>query len=277
MDIRDAVRLICNRWLQENDFKYLGRYYGIDQLDSRRSNTFEQVADKFIDRLVDSEEYKEVRKIVANAEQKMAHHLLKMKKNQDQKKECEVALEVAEASNDMPAKDVTKIRKAIMRCEQKQRKLQGKSVVLEQTMVEAVAAQERAIRKSSRKQQLIDGAYDMLDLSRKSCMDALRVNAANIFDKLHERFRANYDNYRDDHEYWRLLTRSSGNVSWDGRRVHIELWLSGTIPPRVLKAMRKTLISIEDDINRISLQPVRIAIVTGMIFQEKQGVQLDTP
>jgi hypothetical protein len=58
MPLEDVVWLIFNRWLQENDFKYLDRHFGIDQLDSRAHGNFKNKMDEFTDRSAESMEYK---------------------------------------------------------------------------------------------------------------------------------------------------------------------------------------------------------------------------
>ena len=62
MDIATIVWLIFNRWLQENDFKYLNVHYGINQLDSKARSSFEENIEEFIDKEVDSIEYKKAKK-----------------------------------------------------------------------------------------------------------------------------------------------------------------------------------------------------------------------
>ena len=50
--IEASVRLMFNRWVQENDFKYLNKHFGINQLTSYRSTPYEQLRDQLSDRQV---------------------------------------------------------------------------------------------------------------------------------------------------------------------------------------------------------------------------------
>ena len=49
-----------------------------------------------------------------------------------------------------------------------------------------------------------------LDTSSKSLLDALRIIARNEFYRSIGGFKESYDNYRDDHDHWRELSRSAG-------------------------------------------------------------------
>jgi hypothetical protein len=49
-------------------------------------------------------------------------------------------------------------------------------------------------------------------MSRKALLDAVRITCRNVFRHALNTFRPIYDNYRDDHEVLRALTRSSGVI-----------------------------------------------------------------
>ncbi|MDH5442678.1 MAG: hypothetical protein OEX08_03735, partial [Candidatus Nomurabacteria bacterium] len=52
------IRLMFNRWLQEGDFAYLNRHFGINELTGRLFQSYEQIADELQDRNIDSRAYK---------------------------------------------------------------------------------------------------------------------------------------------------------------------------------------------------------------------------
>ena len=70
------VRLMFNRWVQENDFKYLNKHFGINQLTSYRSTPYEQLRDELTDRQVPNHAFVEKVKIGRRLEQKKARQLL---------------------------------------------------------------------------------------------------------------------------------------------------------------------------------------------------------
>lgn len=92
MPIEEVVWLIFNRWLQENDFKYLGKHFGINQLDSRSREKFKDKMNEFKDRLKESSEYKKIRKEVKTATNALAKNLLKQnrKKKDAENKQMEI-------------------------------------------------------------------------------------------------------------------------------------------------------------------------------------------
>jgi hypothetical protein len=50
----EILRLIFCRWIQENDFKYLDKHFGINQITSYGVVRYEELADHVEDRLVRS-------------------------------------------------------------------------------------------------------------------------------------------------------------------------------------------------------------------------------
>ena len=57
--VYEIVRLIFNRWIQENDFKYLNKHFGINQLTSYRATPYQQLRDQLTDRQVPNRAYLE--------------------------------------------------------------------------------------------------------------------------------------------------------------------------------------------------------------------------
>jgi hypothetical protein len=264
MSIEDAVWLICNRWLQENDFKFLDQHFGINQLDSRQHFSFEEEADNFADREVNSLQYKEVKKLLYAAERSLAKHLLKI--NKAEKRQLSLAVE--KLNIPIETKVPPALKGKITRNEKQLAELNAQKTELELKLEQAETNQIEALRKESRKQQLIDGSYQLLNTRRKAYMDALRVNAANIFRNLHEQYRVLYDDYRDDHFYLRLLTRASGILSY-GENTSIRLWLPGSLQPRTVNALKSLVSTVQDEINESrpsDCKELKIELLTGTIM-----------
>ena len=74
--IQSIVHLMFNRWVQENDFKYLNKHFGINQLTSYRSTPYEQLRDELTDRKVPSFAYVERVKAGRLLNQRQARQLL---------------------------------------------------------------------------------------------------------------------------------------------------------------------------------------------------------
>jgi hypothetical protein len=279
MDRQDIVWAICSRWLQENDFKYLDTHFGIDQLDSRASSTFAERAGDFADRPVDSPEYRDLKADIQTLESHLAKDLLKLHKTDQQARQLDAARTLLDARGERLHARLTASRDALVHhrrrprdaarldddlkqfnrdCRQLDRQrrhdtyrqaLQAQIADTEARLEPLEASLCSAIRTQSRRQLLIDGDYRLLDTRRKSILDALRVTAANTFRNVQERYRAICDNFRDDHDLVRLLSRCSGIVEQTDRDVTITLWLPGTLQAHRLHDMTTLLDQLQEQIN----------------------------
>ncbi len=280
MDVQDVVWAICSRWLQENDFKYLDTHFGVNQLTARDSTSFRERADRFEDRPVDSPEYRDLKAEIRALEGRLAGQLLNLRREEKQARELEAARTVLEArrssliatlhdtverlQNDREAapgeetidddvrqfhRQRRELEKATGKNADKRARLQEQITRIEARIDPLEARLCEAVRRESKLQLLIDGDYRLLDTRRKAMMDALRVTASNIFRNVQERFRAVYDNFRDDHVIVRMLSRCSGTVAGGDGRVIFTLWLPGTLQPHRIRAVETFLQDVEMDTN----------------------------
>ena len=280
MDAQDVVWTICRRWLQENDFKYLDVHFGINQMTSRDSLLFRDRIDDFEDRPVESVEYRELKSELRALEGQLARELLKLRRHETQAQRLAAAATVhkarasrllAELEKDLEnlkaghpgGKAATGLdrRYGQLRDDFRTLKRRRRKNVGEIAGTEArIAGKEREIeplearlcetvRRQSRLQLLVAGEYRLLDPRKKAMMDALRVTASNIFRNVQERFRAIYDNFRDDHAFVRMLGRCSGTMARTEDAVVIRIWLPGTIQPYRIRAIEKLLAEIEEQTN----------------------------
>lgn len=228
MTIDDVVWSIFCRWLQENDFKYLIKHFGIDQLTSRDNTSFAEVADTFSDRPVESPEYRELKTKVASLESRLGRALVALRKHEKSlenhrleraklpaqvekfierlQKHVEALERGASPSSRKLDEDQAALNQALCQHHKCGRSLIERGKKLTDT-VAAIEAElfplERdlcdAVRNQSRSNLLIKGNYRLLDPRKKSLFDALRVTASNMFRNVADRFRAIYNDYRDDH------------------------------------------------------------------------------
>ncbi len=87
--------------------------------------------------------------------------------------------------------------------------------------LEARAAQHQA--KVSRIDAMIAASMVRMEPQSKRLMDTLRVTVRKLFHRALEPFKKAYDNYRDDHDYFRQLTRSSAVLEMGTERVTVHL------------------------------------------------------
>lgn len=300
MSVQDVVWAIFRRWLQENDFKSLDLHYGINQLDSRSFTSFEAAADSFEDRPVDCPEYKELKAQLKNCEDKLAQRLLKLRRanakleklNQredlleKQTVDCLKKMQAAVDDLKKPGaslkgarrdrgkelgKEVDKLTRDKRKAKETVEKLEGDVATLEAQSEKLGGRLAEVVRKQSRLHLLISGNYQLLDLRRKAYMDALRVTASNLFKNLHERFRPECDNYRDDHERLRILTRCAGFLRKATDGWTLQLWLPGTLQPHVVKAMQRFADRTCEEIRNETGASIRVDMITGPVKGLKAG------
>ena len=91
MALDRAVWLMFNRWIQENDFKYLDKHFGINQLTSYASSTYFHRAADFRDRKVESPEYRRLARELAKCEKNLGKLLLSQRRCLKRQAEAQTA------------------------------------------------------------------------------------------------------------------------------------------------------------------------------------------
>ena len=80
-----------------------------------------------------------------------------------------------------------------------------------------------------------------LDSRNKRRMDVLKVIARNAFYKALAPFKQDYDNYRDDHDHFRQLTRCGGVLQTDPSQVTAYLLPCVNYPKKLRKILERYL------------------------------------
>jgi len=112
----------------------------------------------------------------------------------------------------------------------------------------------------SKLDQLIDSDTQILNSQIKEYMDMIKIIARNIFYLTFDKFRKDYDNYRDDLLIFRSITRSNGIIQNEDSRIVFKLTPEMELTPKMVKSIQKII----DDINK--LQPVTIDGVKNKLF-----------
>ena len=179
LSAEEIVHAMFNRWLQENDLKYLINHFGCDELTSYKSSSYAQDASPVTDRQQPSESFQ----------------ALKHKKKALMKTLGKITSKVA--------------------C-QKQTETEEQKTALARIYQE-LAALEDEVKTVKRTESRLDRVgrdnYEYLNLHEKTLMDTIRILGRNIFYTALKPYKELYNNYRDDHEMFRNLTRCTG-VTW---------------------------------------------------------------
>ena len=234
----ELIRLMFTRWLQENDFKYMEKHFGINQITSYATLSYADLRESLEDRQVKSGEYKALQKQRSILRAKLKTELLKEYRH--------------------PGKSAARTQRIHLLTEEDDAQTQ--------TMTET----EREV---SRIETLIQGEFRKLNTSSKQIYDALKLIARNAFYNALSPFKENYDNYRDDHVLFRNLTHAPGLLTQTGTELKATLHPTAPHPP----ARRKLIEELFERINQTGLilpdgsdRPILLEL------GKKEGIELAT-
>ena len=84
----------------------------------------------------------------------------------------------------------------------------------------------------------------------KRLLDALRIIARNLFYQAIQPFKKAYDNLRDDHDYFRNLTRSSGVLEFREDEIVVHLMPTTRYAP----AMKRIITGVMEGLTRLEMR-----------------------
>jgi cell division protein FtsB len=203
---QDVIALMFRRWIQENDFKYLDKHFGMKEITSYAVIAYKQFQDHMQDKQMKSGAYKALEMTRREIKEKLKTLLLREHQNPE-----------ANAK--------------------RQNEIQSLSSRLEDIEEEMKTTE----KEMSRLEFLIEQDYVRLDARNKYLMDALKVLARNAFYNMLEPFKKEYDNYRDDHSLFRSLTHSDGILNEQEHSVEVILLPKPNYPPKVRRIMEAYL------------------------------------
>jgi len=235
----EVISLIFNRWLQENDFKYLDKHYGINQITSYDTLSYRDMLDEVQEKQIKSGAYKAL------------------------EQECRV---VKKELGTLLVSQKQKPRKNARRHE----RIEELSEQLKHLEVQKKETQKEI----SKLDHLIDKNYQKLDTRKKIVMDVLKITARNLFYKTLTPFKEAYENYRDDHEIFRNLTRADGVIFSRDREVEVHLYPTYNYPPKVAGIFQEVL----EGINQSNpTMPDGSGRALTLKLGSKKGIQLGNP
>lgn len=202
----EMIELMFCRWVQENDFKYSEKHFGINEITSYSKISYKELKDLIEDKETKRGEYKAYEKEAATIRRKLKNALYKERTIKSEKRREELKNEIKELSKKL----------------------------------EIVNAKKSAINKEGSKiDELIQRGYKQLNTSNKKYMDCIKIVARNIFYKALEPFKEKYDNYRDDHVIFRNLTQAHGVVSFSHETVNVTIFPTAHLQPKVRKIVEE--------------------------------------
>ncbi|MHC1763090.1 MAG: putative transposase [Verrucomicrobiia bacterium] len=190
------VRLMFNRWLQENDFKYLDKHFGINQITSYGVTGYEELRQEVEDRQVRSAERKALGKQQRQLQGKQSRLLLLQAKGEHEAAQRQQRIGDLEKQADGKETDreLARLRQAQSRWESTRSARLQQIQTLSKELAEVEAKAGQAQLTESRLERMIQEKMVRLDPEKKRLMDSLRVIARNAFYKAIQPFKKAYNN-----------------------------------------------------------------------------------
>ena len=207
---QEIIELMFSRWIQENDFKYLDKHFGINEITSYRADHYKKLEKVIEDKDIKSGEYKALEKRKRKLRTRLGSLLVQG-------------------------------HKSVKTSAKRELKIKEMSAELEQVEIEM----ENTQKEVSRLHAAIEEDFYKLDTSQKLLMDSIKILARNMFYLMLEPFKKLYNNYRDDHVLFRNITRSHGCIRIEGNVVEVVLFPTVLYQPKVYKIVE----TIIDEIN----------------------------
>ena len=256
---QEIIRLMFARWLQENDFKYLDKHFGINQITSYRVIEYDQLRDKVKDRQIQSRQRKLRGQRRQKARQQQARLLLLQEQAEQRHRErAQRAAELKTAAPDpaasepLPAaaRELKTLQAAADRhttsSQTRRQQIQKLSQTLSQLDTEIAAATQT----ESRLETMIAAEMVRMEPQSKRLLDALRLSARNLFYRALQPFKNAYDNFRDDHDYFRKLSQSPGVLEFREHEVVVHLMPVTTYAP----ALRRIITGVLERLNQAKMR-----------------------
>jgi hypothetical protein len=297
---RQAVTWMFSRWSQESNIGYQVRHVGIDELTSRASESYVQIAGQLQDRQVESRAHKEAIALKERTELDMGKALVRQRKALRRKTPDLAQLQATRdrllaererliaryeelrqnngLTDDEQVDDLLAIARRLMqgfRQTRSQEKAAARLTKLNEKIDELTVRLEDIDHRlknvpatESRLEQLMEKGCVRLNTARKAFFDAIRITCCNIHLAAMDLYRRHYDNRRDDHLLLRMLTQAPGFLSVRDGVIHITLVPTLNVQPKARAALRAFIAELTPIINRTydgRASPVVITMANGVL------------
>ncbi len=225
-DAKEIITLMLCRWVQENDFKYMIKHFGLNQITAYAFTDYRALRDKIEDKIYICSRHKALTKEIGKVRAKLKTALLD-KHYFDQK------------HGEMTQKKLSKKE------QERKIRIDTRFNTLNKALTKLKKERSETPKFVSKLDELIEKDMVRLDTDTKSFMDAIKVLARNMFYMSLESFKEKYNNYRDDHVLFRHLILSGGTITENKNGYKIELQPQMEYQPKVKKIIALVL----DEIN----------------------------
>jgi hypothetical protein len=238
---QEAVTAIFSRWIQENDFLYEVRHFGLNQITSYDFEDYGSPGESLLEKAVESNGYivQKLRREALNRELKKL--ILKKEKTLDKGKIL---------------KDSDQLRVR----------------ALKEELAEIAESVRLMEKKCSKEDKLVEAGAQKLDTAPKQYMDIVKITARNIFFNLFKNFRPTYGNFRNDHVMLRELTRAPGFLSCEDGKTTVLLRPALTIQPKVREKLQHFLDMASDGTEEARRRGIEFKLWDKDAADAKRGI-----
>ena len=263
----EIIELMFRRWLQENDFKYLDKHFGINQITSYRVIEYDQLKGHVKDRQIKSGQRKGLEARRQKVRAGLAQLLLvqeaaeqRQRQREPRMKELKAAVEIQtamgekpeeqrqrQAANELELKKLQRVEeKHVLASQERSQKIQKLSQKIDELAVELLSVEQS----ESRLEAMIAAHMVRMEPQSKRLLDTLRIIARNLFYEALQPFKKQYDNHRDDHDYFRKLSQSAAVLEFGKEEIVIHLMPVCSYAP----AMKRIIGSVLEGINQTDVR-----------------------
>lgn len=248
---QSIIWAMFDRWVQENDFKYLSAHFGIDEITSYASESYLDICAELEDRTVKNSCYVALEKSRQQERKDLGNLLVQQRRAK--KKQIKRLSEIKQLSQIKTPTPIQKKRlgslKGAERSAQKHIDNREQKIANSEARIETYDSElANTLKEVSRLETLVERSTVRLDSRKKQLMDILKITARNIFYRSFAPFKQAYNNYRDDHVWFRHLTQTTGGIIRTEEQVNCELVLTGSYT----KSVQRAIDTIVEDYNRRS-------------------------
>jgi hypothetical protein len=241
-EAKEIIVLIFSRWLQENDFKYLDKHFGINQITSYGIIPYEELRQSVEDRQVCSSQLKALQTQRRQIKSRQSRLLLRQAKGDHEALQCEKLIKQRESKPPLTPEDkkqLGRLRSKQTRCKNNHKKLSQQIEHFSRELARLEEQSQSVEKTQSRLEQCIDQKKVRMDPAKKRLMDHLRVIARNVFYRALASFKKAYDNYRDDHDQFRQLTQSAGVLEVTTDSIVVNIMPQVSFSPQLRRVISK--------------------------------------
>jgi hypothetical protein len=235
-----ALRVLIGRWLQENDFRFLHKHFGLHQISSYKKTAYLEDMEDPLEKTVVTREYeqllkdsRELRKKIESID--LLYH--RFKSGVD-----ELAAESSELQELQQ-----KIEKHTLEFRQDLKNAESKQKQRQKELTELDKKKKNTARTQPKMQRMAEDKRSSPELIRKRILDLIRIIARNLFIGLRNEIRVYLDDFRIDTDIVFRLCQSVGTMKRTSpQSIKIQLMPKLNLQPCEQERLREYLRKRED-------------------------------